>query len=586
MFTIRKHTGIHVPTTLLNMIRGAALLVAFALTATPFAQCGIEENGYLFMHPYFQGTAWNATSFISNILPDIDMCLDKPVNAAAGKLMEQGTFVYTTADGTMWISTGPLADNDCPCCRPSILFEESPIEITLPDGIDLQPELPFYLPGRGGAEVDTAYLVAVGSNQRVYCLHISTGTGATGAVDTIEIPDLGTSELTGVWGEAQADESDTAVWIGGSEGLLVRVPISNNQWGTSVALQVDASETVTAVGGGYVGMLSGALYRRTGDALTATGASADGALRYVTGRVAVGDGGSVLTYRNGTWQVQTSGSNDFRLGNLSANDTGAVVELVDAQWKYSVLQLSNSPTSIDSVPPETAGGLNDSAYVFGINGISVVRVFLRDTDGNTALPLIQHKQGSTATTLDKGDDGTVLQPQTPTALSSSPLAYFNDTLITLELGPKQVVVEAKARRGDNFDASCLFYKWDYFTYTRKQPWRLNDSLLVHIGSDTLRIVNKAEATVTTIANTLAAKCRGKTMLACTGRSIRLIPGNVSDVRRVVLVDAAGRCVWKYAGKLSVGSVLTSPQIPQGIHLLRIEYGSGRVESRRIVFVGR
>jgi hypothetical protein len=586
MFTIRKHTGIRIPTTLLNMIRGAALLVAFAMTSTPFAQCGIEENGYLFLHPYFQGTAWNATSFVSNILPDVDMCLDKPVNAAAGKLMEQGTFVYTTADGTMWISAGPLADNDCPCCRPSILFEESPIEITLPDGIDLQPELPFCLPGRGGAEADTAYLVAAGSDQRVYCLHISTGTGATGAVDTIELPGLGTSELTGVWGEAQADESDTAVWIGGSDGFFVRVPISSNRWGTPVALTVDASETVTAVGGGYVGMLSGALYRRTGDVLTATGVSADGALRYVTGRVAVGDGGSVLTNRNGTWQAQTSGSTDFRLGNLTANDTGAVVELVDAAWRYSVLQLSDSPTSIDSVSPEAAGGLNDSTYLFDTNGISSIGVLLRDRDGNRSIPLIKLKHGSTVTTLDKGDDGTVLQPQTPTALSSSPLAYFNDTLIRLALKPDSVVVEAEARRGGNFDASCLFYKWDYITYTRKLSWGLNDSLLVHIGSDTLRIVNKAEATVTTIENAMSAKSRGKTILTCTGRSIRLIPGDASDIRRVTLVDAAGRCVWKYAGRLPSGAVLASPRIPQGIHFLRIEYGSGKVESRRMVLVGR
>ncbi|MBN1758308.1 MAG: hypothetical protein JW863_08325 [Chitinispirillaceae bacterium] len=593
MFTIRNNDGNRQRRMLLNCFRCIVIVMAFVVVPAPFAQCDVEENGYLFLHPYFEGTSWNATSYISKVQPDIEMCLDKPVNVASGKLMEQGTLVYTTADGTFWITAGPREDNDCPCCRISVLYD-SPLEIAIPPELDLQWSLPFYLLGRGSEETGTAYLCVVGSGDRVFCLHVGTGSGTVEAVDTITVPEIGSSELTGVWGEATAGETDTAIWIGGSEGLLVQVPFDNDGWGTPVTLNGAADETVTAVGAGYAGMLSGVLYRRTGDSLAETGATANGALRYISTHVAVGDGGSVLVNRGGTWQDQSSGTDDYRLGNLTANDSGALVELVDAEWNYSTLQLSDSPTDIEKVSDEAMVGLNQGIYDYGIedvsDGIITISVFLRDADGNRSVPSIQLRGTRNTATIDKADDGTVLIRQAPAAICSTEQAYLADTTVRLVLEPLQVKVETGARRG-LLDASCRFWDWDYFKYESTHSWLLHDTLLLAAGGDTLRILNHADsqATVITRQQLYNTKITNNAIVTCEGRTVRLVPGGRSELRRVLLVDAAGRCVWRFARSVATtgaGTMLRSPQLHSGIHFLRIEYADGTTESRRLILFGR
>ena len=585
MFTIRKNGGNRPGRMLLNCFRCIVAVMVFAVVSTPFAQCGIGENGYMFMHPYFEGTAWDATNYVSNVLPDVEMCLDKPVNAAAGKLLGQGTFVYTTADGALWMTNGPLEDSDCPCCRPSILFD-SPYEVAVPEGLAFDTALPFCLPGRGGEETDTAYVCIAGTDNRVYSLHVSTATGAVGAVDTIALPDIGTSGLTGVWGEAAAGAIDSEIWIGGTGGLLVRVPVADNGWGTPETFRIDGDETVTAVGGGYVGMASGTLYRRSGDSLVTTGVTAGGALRSIGTQVAVGDNGAVLVSRGGTWEAHISGSDDYRLGNLTANGSGTLVELVDAQWRYTTLQLSDTPTGIEKVSGEAMAGLNQGLYIYGLEKVSdgtrTVVVYLRDADGNRIVPSVQLRIGSASSTME-----TELTQQTPAAICSTGQAYFADTQVAVILKTDHFEIEARARRG-TFDASCRFWNWDYFTYSETMAWTKYDTLLVATADDTLRICNLAESEVTARYPSVDKKKNSSVVVTCAGRKVHLVSGSgsSSEVRRVLVVDAAGRSVWRYARTLPAGAGLHSPQLRSGIHFLRIEYADGTTETRRLVLVGR
>jgi hypothetical protein len=584
MFTIHKYCGMADVPKLLKKFGGGIVIALLLHTQALFAQCGFEENGYLFMHPYFTGTSWKATNYVSNVIHMDSLCARKPVHAAASGLALQGTFVYTVADGSWMMTNGPLENNDFPCSRPTIDFWD-PFPLTVPVTPALQPSLPFHLLRRGAADKDTVYLAAVASDGAVYCLHISIRSGKTGAVDTIFLTDRGTSTLGGVWGEPGGSGNDTALWVGGSGGFLRMVPFTANRWGTPRSITIDNTETVTAVGSGYVGTLSGKLFKRSGDSFAAVGLQGASAIRWISGNLAVGDGGTVLVYRGGSWTSHTSGTADYRLGNLTSNDRGAAVELVDTAWKYSVLQLSDSATSISSVSPVAQAGLNQGVFEYSDNGIITLRVYLRDIDNNRVFPKVSLIRGSIVTRLDTADDRTVLLGHNPSAICDTSLAYFNDTVVTLSLNVDALSLETRAQRG-RWNASCPFWDWEQFKFVRTQPWGLNDTLMVAAGKDTLRVRNDHQATVSVnpyIRNGLPGD---RLQIRYSDGTVRLIPRGDSELRRVMLVDAAGRCVRQYTQPVRSGSPLRLPVNHGGIHFLRIEYRDGSTESRRLLLVGR
>jgi len=75
---------------------------------------------------------------------------------------------------------------------------------------------------RGNIDKDTVYLVAVSASAsgRVYCLHMHTGSGMVGAVDTLIVNPSAQQAINGVWGEPDGAGIDNRALAGGSGGLL------------------------------------------------------------------------------------------------------------------------------------------------------------------------------------------------------------------------------------------------------------------------------------------------------------------------------------------------------------------------------
>ena len=174
----------------------------------------------------------------------------------------------------------------------------------------------------------------------------------------------------------------------------------------------------------------------------------------------------------------------------------------------------------------------------------------------------------------------------PAVVCSTTKAFFNDTLVKLIFSPAEVKLEAYAQRGV-YDASCNFWKWQSFTFTAKGTWELLDTLVMNIGGDTLKIINDSQATVTAGASGIGhPPVMNKISIHRENRRIHIRPGPASGIRRVVLVDAAGRLLWERTVAALTINTIVSPQLTSGIHLVIIEFADGRSEIRRIVLPGR
>ncbi|MBN1578566.1 MAG: hypothetical protein JW913_18530 [Chitinispirillaceae bacterium] len=589
MFTIHKKRGggTEGARRPLRVKYGAACCCTVLLLFTDIlAQCGFRENGYLFLHPFFNNVNWQATIYTAAVFPAEAMCTEKPAGIAVSRAAALGTVVYTTTAGMWMLTRGPLVNNTCLCCRPTIEFGE-PIEIAVPAALALQASLPFHLLTRESAGGDSAYLVAASSGNRVYCMHIHRSSGAIGGIDTLTVNLVGQQAISGVWGEPDGAASDTALWIGGSSGLLWLIPFKNGQWGTRQEIAIDNSETVSAIGGGYAGTVSGKIYRRSGASFTLDNSSASSPLRSINRRIAVGDVGTVLINRSGSWRSYDSGNVDYRFGNLTANAGGTAVELLDNAWNYTTRTLFDSATTISGVSPsEVAASLNGDPFKFNLHGTLTATIRIRDIDDNREIPSVILKSGSITTAVNKAADNTTLLRHNPAAVCTTTKAFFNDTLVKLVISGDEVKLETQAQRGVR-NASCDFWNWQSFLFTATGAWKYADTLVVTLGKDTLMIINDSQATVTTTASGMDPRAAMTALLIRReNRRIHFHSGVSSGVRRIVLVDAAGRLIWECAVAPSARTTIVSPEFSSGIHLVIIDYVDGRSEIRRVALTGR
>lgn len=548
------------------------LIVLLAITRVS-GQCGYEQNGYVFLHPFFSGGNWQSTIHQAEIIPSEELCIDKPLHMAISRLASKGAVLYSTADGSWHYMNSPLVNNDCVCCRPTVEFD-APQEVVVPASLGLQSNIPFVIMSRGAADADTVYVV-IAAISRAYCLHIATANGSVGAVDTLPGGATAPQKIVGVWREPNRSDVDTAVWLVGSAGLVQKVPFKANSWGSVQQGVVDVAETVLCVGGGFAGTASGKIYSISGTVFTLKSSVAAAAIRSIGNGVAVGDKGTILALQDTTWKSYSSGTTNYRYANRTGTAGGSAVELLDSTWHYSSKTLFESATRITAVTPTAVqSGLNSGVYSFGENSVTSIKIYLHDPDGNSALPAVVVKRNAGADTLNRSVDGIALIRNDPSVVCSTAQAYFIDTLVTVVLNSSgMVTVEAQAARG-SYSPSCGFWSWQQFTFKSENPWGFGDSLFVLTGGDTLRLVNKIPST----GNQLPGLSPENNKLLFTLQNYRMrIPVfSHARIRRLTLFNAAGGVVWRSSGSISVDRIVSLPQqLVPGVHLLRLEYNDGR-----------
>jgi hypothetical protein len=585
MSIIRNINRVMILTRGKRMMQGICCLLVF-FAADLAAQCEFRENGYYFKHPYFTGVNWQATMYQTDLLPVETMCAEKPKLLSVQQLPQKAVMVYTTATGAWNVVTAPLVNNTCVCCLPTIEYSE-PVAIAIPAGIALDTALPFHVLTRSIALSDTTLLAATGKNGMVYCLHVITASGTVTRTDSFTVELTGQQAISGLWGEPDGNGVDTAVWIGGSRGLLQLLPYKNNQWGTIRTITFDNNESVTSVGSGFVGTASGKIYRRSGTSFSVDNSAASSPVRSVNARIAVGDAGTVLVRRNGVWRAFKLGTADYRGGNLTGNAQGAAVELLDETWSYSVQSLSDSATSISSVSPsEVAVGLRTGVYPFALNGTMTVSVNLRDPDDNRGLPelKIRKRMGGVATLIPDSAI-TQLSRHDPAAICTTTQAYFNDSIVKVNLYGSKIQLQANGIRG-YYNASCSFWKWQPCKYSASSVWAEYDTALTISGKDTLRIVNHSFSTVTAHSSKAGGYVRRGMTVAANDHRIRIVVDEKTSVRNVSFIDISGKLIGQYRLTGSTARVFESPVLPRGIILVRVEYANGVVETVRFSVADR
>lgn len=561
---------------LCSLLLSTVLMLLFA-AGNSVAQCTLNQNSYLFLHPYFNGENWIAAAFESDLFPVEPMCSNKPLQISFQRdLSGDVSVVYTTVDHKWMLTNAPLVDNSCICCRPTIEYTE-PQQISILQELALQTDLPFHVLTRQNAAKDTVLLLVAGEDAFIYSLHVSTSSGTVGAIDSFNINPSGTQKISGIWGEPDNNGIDTAVWIAGSDGLIRLLPYTGGKWGTMLPVSINNSETVTAIGDGYAGCSSGIIYRRAGLSYIKENGEASSPIRMINRKIAVGDGGAVLVRQESGWKSFSLGNSNYRCANLTSDSTGTAVELLDEQWNYSMKQLYDTQTTISAIQPSEAEvGLNGGIYEYYENGVVTITLNLSDPDNNRSMPQpeIHSSNGNTLSF-----DGPQILRHNSAAICTTAQAYFTDTLVNFILSNDRVTMEANGKRV-RYDISCGLWKWQQFKYESVQGWQQNDTLVVITGRDTLKILNNNTGAVK-IKQPGLSPVRPVWSFSMTSRRLRVTTEAGSMLRGLEVIDISGRLVWKRRLEAQSKESVISPPMPSGILILRMLYTNGKIEVRTV-----
>ncbi|MFW5959532.1 MAG: T9SS type A sorting domain-containing protein [Chitinivibrionales bacterium] len=280
-----------------------------------------------------------------------------------------------------------------------------------------------------------------------------------------------------------SDENGPVLLAGGDQGYVRRFVYSNGGWSSEVNLDIDQTESVTAVCSTALGCASGAIYEYNGNSFSYSSNPCTTEVVYINGRGALCRGGYVVENDQDTWIPYSFGTGDYKRFNFIVRDDGLGVELLDPEWRFSKFTLNDTETSM-SFEPEFIEDYVGSEYLRNSDFDSLF-IRLSDNEGNYRVPDI------TISSLNGNllvSDGDTLSGFNPDTTAETGVVQVTDSLIKVAFTEDSVVLTAPCRFG-YFDPVSNKNYWMYSTFRSSSDWREEGVLRIEMNDTLLEVVN-------------------------------------------------------------------------------------------------
>jgi hypothetical protein len=476
------------------------------LAASAFPQCDPDSNGYVYLHPAFANRNWGKATYdsVTITIPDTMCGLGlKPAQYDICGPAASAVAAFTSGAGGLYLmKTQYQCPQPKPLCTSCFLDYFDPAAITL-SGITLAANSPVYLVKNAVYGGDSIKLLVKSSQKSILALSLSTTTLAVLHADTLKPANLlAGQEVFRIQGAHDSTaQTDTAVWLLGSNGLLRYFRIGPGAWPeTNLDLGTGVTDTVLCVNGGFAGTSSGAIYKWLGAKYTFDNAPVTQAITFVSPRGAAGRQGTFVDRVGTTWVSRPIGTVDYRFANFINRWDGSGVELLDNQWNRTAATYRLNPSSIAAtVPAALKDSVNRSPFIYNGNGTSVYSIVLSDIDGSYGDVTITLTRNGTNYNLKSDGKYTIgsLPPDSECMVDSLRL---KSGVISLSLSSGSVQVSAQCELCQR-DLSCPVFRCmrvDY-PFVANHAWALNpsnpDMLTIKAGTDILSILYYTMSTV-------------------------------------------------------------------------------------------
>ena len=348
------------------------LILMLSLPCMVSSQCQVEQNGFIFYHPYFSGISWGSSDNLQISIPPA-ICNSDPIWVAMAGNSADAIAVFVSEAGVVsLINVNYTLSPSCFCCKPELIAGD-PIttDIVINTG-----SAPAVLQMH-----DTLLIASVAAPLRIAVFAFDE-TGAVLSRDTINLQS--TNGLQGIQ-TLHLDSLERGLWAGGSGGLIRFVPYTTGfNWSDEISFDISETESLTVVMSDFAASKRGALFTRNNDSFVSDG-QLDLSIENGCNSWVAGDG-KIAIRRNDSWKIYT-GLPDLINANLIHSDMGLVLEWINKSWNFQTRVLEDNPTRIESISPVLMEQyINGPAYIYQSYKVETFTVYFQDPDSNTQLP--------------------------------------------------------------------------------------------------------------------------------------------------------------------------------------------------------
>jgi len=558
----------------------AALCALLCAGAGASALCPPAQCQYVLLHPRAAGACWDSLLSETDIVAPDTMCSLAPARMHLAGNHPQSWAVFSTASNALFLVDIVWQRAPSFCGKPSfVVGTPRRLPVTLAAGA------PFYVVNHPEFR-DDAILLAVGvtaSLVQVYTIATVNG-GITGIAMVMPVPANAAQAVTGIAGDADTlGGTDNGVWLTGPGGLARHVAFDGVSWGTEQTADVDSAHAISAIAEGLAGTVSGHVYSVQGDSLVLQGRPTTASILGISRRWAVGTGGTVLVREGISWQSYTAGAAAYRRALRVAHPNGSAVELLDTAWNRTRYVYRDSVTTFSSFDPPGLAACVNAAVCSAQTG--TLRLGLADPDSNRQLPTVAvHGEWGSTGDLLVNAEGDTLRPALPHIPSSYGGIRFNDTAITLIVSDGWVGLRVPVLRS-TVVPGCTTTYWASDTFFANATFDWGDTLLIALGSDTLRLGPDQAVVTRDPASMRPSRTDGGLLFVDRSGRLLAMPAAAGAAWCGSVHDLTGRVVWRGAVEAGRSRVNLPFELPRTVLVVKLrDRQSGRTLSRAFALI--
>ncbi len=543
----------------------SAILVAASISSV------FGQAGYLFLHPAMKGKPWRTTLNNLNFDAPEDLLTLAPGTYASGNRIRKTVAAFVSQNNRKLYVMKSEYRSRCV----DVLRYHSPTEVPVP--AFPTADLPLHVITTTDTSFDTARVTYPLPSGDLRITTILTDGGMVIDSQDVSLSGITAAEdILHVSTETDSvDKVDTLLWITGVNGAIRSIPLTPaGTAGTETIHDIGAAD-ITAFGNGYAGSASGALYvldRQSGTFSQVFEGLASPSV-WIEGNSVLTETGVLLYPDGNTWSTADLGIPDARRFQPLKMPGGSAVQLLDGQWRDSLIVYRDAPTILTAEPESLNQFLINHDTLNLDQSSAMFKFILSDPDGNTSVPeMIWYGDHSNDSVLLLENNSGALLNRAPNAPCNPGDVRLAGDTITLVID-ESIMVHAPARSAEQ-DLICSSCKWTTTHYTTENNFD-RGQIRVSLGNRSISIHYHSGGTVSGTSPVSLIDCENETVSP--GRGVlqfRFTRTAAANLRSIRIYDSRGRTVARLSS-IHPGTLTTTGRLAPGMVHIRYLYTDGR-----------
>ncbi len=502
-------------------------LLILLLSKSTKAEAQDSHERVLFLHPFFENHHWmlSSDSLVFNVNSTFKTHTPSNVSVAGNDTTAWFTYNYNSK---VYIFKSEITYPASQFQSVSLSTDE-PVELTSVSANNLST---LILPD---PQSPNNILFATSDSNSIELVSID---GSTKSISFDSTASYGVYEkiysLFATHSNISLNPVGPSIWVGGENGTIIRLLISDIHSVTVENYNISGSETVTAITQDLCGTASGKIFELQSSSFTEIYSSAGNTITSINTNSGITENGNILLSINGNWNTYSKGLDSVNTVHKVYRRDGSGVEILNNNWNYSIITLSDSATNISFDNTE----FSDSWSGAGSGNLlldteTTVNITLFDLDNNYTLPLFIMNNSDTLLK----NDSIYISNSIPDREFTSDTSDLAGNSLELNFTDSAVFIKLTTRKR-TYSPISFKHSWIISEENYSFSWEDNSNLKILLNEDSLVLNNKINQVVTAFKN--SENTSSKNIRLSIKNNCLILPKNIKKEYSLTLYSLSGK----------------------------------------------